>query len=186
RLPALQAITCAFDDVTHQITLHHPDLPDLTFNPDTNAQALLSWVAPLIPKESGRQPGRLVRAAARGMTDTDFPSVTLCNLSSHRAVQDRVGRALSIHRWRGNIWIDGLAPWEEFDWVGHEVQVGEAVFAVRERAVRCRATESNPDTGRRDTNVLGALKSWDHQDFSVYAEVIRDGAVTLNDGVYRL
>ena len=117
------------------------------------------------------------------MTDSDFPSVTLCNLSSHRAVEQRLGQPLSIHRWRGNVWIDGLAPWEEFDWIGRKVRVGETVLEVRERTDRCAATTANPETGRRDADTLGALESWGHQDFSVRAEVIEGGMVRPGDEV---
>ena len=28
---------------------------------------------------------------------------------------------LSIHRWRGNLWVDGWAPWAEFDWIGQDI-----------------------------------------------------------------
>ena len=50
---------------------------------------------------------------------------------------------------------------------------------VRERTERCKSTHSNPDTGIRDTDVLGALNSWGHQDFSVRAEVIEGGMLIL-------
>ena len=107
-------------------------------------------------------------------------------MSSHRAVEQRIGQPLSIHRWRGNIWFDGLAPWEEFDWMDRDVRVGGAVLRVRERTDRCLATHNNPDTGRRDANVLGALDAWDHRDFSVRAEVVEGGRVAVGDSVERL
>lgn len=173
-VPHLQAVTCETGpDGT--MVLRHPDRPDLQIDPARDGDALTDWLAPLLP--DGMEAGRLVRAQAQGMTDAPFPSVTLCNMSSHRAVSQRLGRALSIHRWRGNLWFDGLAPWEEFDWIGREVAVGDTVLAVRERTGRCRSTEANPDTGRRDADVLGALDSWDHNDFSVLAEVISGGTI---------
>jgi hypothetical protein len=98
-------------------------------------------------------------------------------------VEQRIGRPLSIHRWRGNVWIDGLAPWEEFDWVGRELRAGDAVLRVRERAERCLATTANPETGRRDADTLGALESWGHRDFAVLAEVVRGGTLRRGDVV---
>ena len=94
-----------------------------------------------------------------------------------------MGHPLSIHRWRGNIWFDNVAAWEEFDWMGQHVQLGAAVFHIRERTDRCLATTANPETGLRDTDTLGALKQWGHVDFSVRAEVIRGGAVSVGDTV---
>ncbi len=182
KAPALMAITAQLDEAAEQITLSHPDLPALTFRPDTEAEAFLAWVAPLMPSDRAAS-ARFVRVPGRGMTDSDFPSVTICNLSSHRAVEQQIGRRLSIHRWRGNIWADGLGPWEEFEWMDKDVRVGGAVLRVRERTDRCLATTANPDTGRRDADILGPLEHWGHQDFSVRAEVVQSGPVRIGDTV---
>ncbi|QFS81534.1 MOSC domain protein [Roseivivax sp. THAF40] len=176
--PGMMAVTASFDDETGTITLNHPELPTLTADPDAEGDAIVAWMAPLVPENRPR-PSRLVRAEHPGWTDSDFPSVTLCNTVSHRAVEQRLGQPLSIHRWRGNIWIDGLAPWEEFDWMDQKIRIGEAVLQVRERTDRCRATTANPDTGRIDADTLGALDHWDHRDFSVRAEVIEGGRIAL-------
>ena len=182
KAPALMAISARYDDAAGTVTLSHPGRPPLAFDPDAEPEALIGWVAPLMPADRAA-PARLVRVPDRGMTDTDYPSVTLCNLASHRAVEQRIGRPLSIHRWRGNVWIDGLAPWEEFDWVGRELRAGDAVLRVRERAERCLATTANPETGRRDADTLGALESWGHRDFAVLAEVVRGGTLRRGDAV---
>ena len=182
KAPALMAITAELDEASETLTLHHPDRPDLTFRPEADPQALIDWVRPLMP-ENRAASARLVRVPGRGMTDSDFPSVTLCNHSSHRAVEQRLGQDLSIHRWRGNIWLDGLGPWEEFEWMDKKIRIGSAVFQVREPTDRCLATTSNPETGRRDADILGALKHWGHQDFSVRAAVIESGEVKHDDPV---
>lgn len=185
KAPGLAAITAQVDERAGTVTLSHPEREDLTIDPDSDGPALIDWAGGFIP-ETRAPSARVVRGRTRGFTDSDFPSVTLCNMSSHRAVEQRYGRPLSIHRWRGNIWFDGAAPWEEFDWIDREVQVGEAVLKVRERTDRCLATHNNPDTGRRDADVLGMLDAWEHQDFSVRAEVIRGGRVAPGDTVVRL
>ncbi|MEX0281556.1 MAG: MOSC domain-containing protein [Arenibacterium sp.] len=180
--PALMAITSALDELSGRVTLRHPDRPDLDFDPETETQAYLDWIAPLL---SGARaaPRRFVRVPGRGMTDSDFPSVTLCNMASHRAVEQRLGRPVSIHRWRGNLWFDGLPLWEEFDWMTRNVQIGEAIFRIQERTDRCIATSANPETGRRDADLLEVLHHWGHEDFSVRAEVIEGGTVSIGDEV---
>ncbi|MBV2359884.1 MOSC domain-containing protein [Thalassococcus sp. CAU 1522] len=185
KAPGLGAITARLDEATATVTLSHPEREDLTFRPDTEGDKLIAWAGGFIP-ENRAQSSRVVRGETRGFTDSDFPSVTLCNMSSHRAVEQRIGHKLSAHRWRGNLWFDGLAPWEEFDWVDREVQIGEAVLLVRERTARCLATHNNPETGQRDANVLEALDSWGHRDFSVLAEVVRSGRIAVGDQVARL
>lgn len=184
KAPMLMAITCTLTEATRRVTLRHPNRSDLTVTPDdpTDAARLMDWVRPLMPADRAAST-RIVRARTQAMTDSAFPSVTLCNMASHQAVSQRVGRDLSVHRWRGNIWIDGLAPWEEFDWLDRDIRIGDAVLRVRERTDRCSATTANPDTGRRDANTLAALETWNHRDFSVRAEVIEGGSVTIGDSV---
>ncbi|MBL3705646.1 MOSC domain-containing protein [Sulfitobacter sp. BDSS02] len=182
RNPALMAISAQLDDANNKVTLFHPELSDLNFDPDTEAQAFLDWVAPLVP-EGRAAPARIVRVPGRGMTDTKLASVTLCNMASHREVEKQVGHELSILRWRGNIWFDGIDAWEELAWVDRDVRIGEAVLRVHERTERCPSTKSNPDTGKHDVDTLAALNAFGHQDFSVRAEVITPGTIRPGDRV---
>jgi uncharacterized protein YcbX len=165
------------------MTLTHPDLPDLTFDPAVESDRLIDWAAPLMPGNRARS-ARVVRAPGRGMTDTDFASISLLNAASNRALSERVGQRLDPERWRGNFLIDGFAPWEEFEWVGRRIRLGAAEVEVRERIVRCNATKIDPTTGRHDADTLSALfAGWGHQDFGVYAVVMRSGRVAVGDTV---
>lgn len=184
KAPGLMAISARLDEATRAVTLMHPDKPDLIFQPG-NADDLprfLDWVQGLNP--AGRaQPAQIV-AGGVAMTDSDFPSVSIFGLASNRALSQRMGQDLSPHRWRGNLWVDGLDPWAEFEWVGREVQIGDAVLRVRERITRCKATSANPATGQIDADTLGALEGgFGHQEFGVYAEVISSGVLSQGDRV---
>ncbi|MFT5342763.1 MAG: hypothetical protein ACI9BH_001977 [Paracoccaceae bacterium] len=182
KAPNLTAIIAQLNEQQNTVTLSHPDQPDLTFDPDGDATAFLEWVRPLMP-ENRAASARIVRVPGRGMTDSDFPSVTLCSMASHRAVEGQIGHDLSINRWRGNIWFDGQPEWQEFDWLGREVQIGDVILRGCERTVRSLATTANPETGIRDTDTLKALDHWGHRDFSIRAEVIRGGDIRINDTV---
>ncbi|MFK7880301.1 MOSC domain-containing protein [Roseobacter sp.] len=182
KVPALLAISSRLDEDREVLHLSHPERPDLTFQPDTQGAKLLEWVAPLTPKNRAL-PDRIVRLDQRGFTDSEFPSVTLCNLASHKAVEEQIDQVLSIHRWRGNIWFDGAEPWIEFDWLGQDVRVGGCILHIRERTDRCLATTANPETGKRDADILGTLEHWGHQDFSVRAEVVQGGVIVPGDRV---
>ena len=182
KAPRLMAISSSFDEVTGIMTLKHPDQKDLSFDPSLEQQKFLDWAGPLVPSERA-QSARLVRSKLNGLTDTDYPSISIGNLASHRAACQKFGRDLSLARWRGNIWIDGLAPWEEFDWLGKQLKIGSAVFEVRERVVRCMATTANPETGKRDADTLGTLETWDHRDFNVYAVAVSSGRINVGDPV---
>ncbi len=184
KTPALQAIMAEFDEAAGEMTLSHPLCETLRFNPDTpeGQEAFLNWVGPLMA--GGRaQPARLVKAG-RGMTDTPFESVSILNLSSNRALGQRIGRDLGLDRWRANLWLDGLAPWEEFDLIGRELMIGGARLKVVDRIGRCRATMVDCATGRIDVDTLDALEEgYGHTDFGVYAEVVAGGAVACGDSV---
>lgn len=185
KAPQLMAIEARLDDATGELTLTHPDLPDLRFDPEKAADLarFLEWEKPLTPANRAAS-ARIVRVPGRGMTDTDYPSVTLCNWASHRAVETAIGHNLSPKRWRGNIWFDLDEPWSEHELIGKEIQIGSAQFRVRDRVVRCLATTANPETGERDADTLKTLnENWGHQDFSVYAEVITGGDIRLGDSV---
>lgn len=184
KAPRLMAITAAFDEGTGQITLDHPDLAPITFAPDQAADhaRALAWLRPLNP-ETRAMPAQIVRAS-QALTDTDYPSLSILSLTSLRILSARVGQALSPHRFRGNLWLEGLAPWQEFDLVGRTITIGEACLEVTERITRCTATTANPETGLVDAPVLNALNAgYDHQDFGVYARVIRGGTLRQADEV---
>jgi MOSC domain-containing protein len=180
KAPGLMAINARLDEATETLTLTHPDLPDLTFQPDADPQALITWTKPLIP-EGRAQSARIIRVPGRGMTDTDFPSVSIGNMASHRVLAAKLGRDLSEKRWRANIWFDGMPPWEEGDWIGRIIRIGSTEIAVREPVVRCLATTANPDTGKRDADTLGALNA--AREFCVYGEVVASGDIALGDPI---
>ncbi|MEJ6404709.1 MOSC domain-containing protein [Yoonia sp. 2307UL14-13] len=182
RTPALAGIWAELDDAAGRLTLRHDDLGEIGFDPETEADRFLAWVAPLCAGESF-QPTGLVTAPV-GLTDSNYPTVSIMTEASHRAVADRLGRPLEMERWRGNIWLEGTAPWEEFEWVGHDVQIGDALLHVEEPIQRCKHTMANPRTGLRDTDTLAVLREgWDHENFGVNATVTKGGRVAMGDAV---
>ena len=125
-----------------------------------------------------------MRRERHGLTDTNFPSISLLNLSSHRAVIQAIGRDLSPLRWRGNLWVEDLGPWEEFEWIGKDLQIGSARFRVEERITRCRATMASTRTGRIDADTLGTLEDrWGHRDFGIYLRCTEAGQIRQGDDV---
>lgn len=185
KAPSLMAIDAALDEATASLTLTHPDRPDLTFRPDApeDQARFIDWVRPISPTDRAL-PAGLYSIPVRGMTDTDYPSVSLISLSSNRLLGERLGQELSPRRWRGNFWIEGLEPFAEYDLIGQKVRLGGALLEVVEPIARCLATTANPDTGVRDADTLGALRAgWGHQNFGIYARVVEGGAVHRGDGL---
>ncbi len=166
-----------------RLTLTHPDRPDLTFDPSVEGQALIDWVTPLWPQQHSA-PRELVPAPAQGMADNGLAQLSIMNMSSLRTLSQRMGHILDPRRFRGNLWVDGCAPWEEFDLIGRTIRIGAVELEITERIERCRATEANPETGQRDVDPCRALmQSYDHKDFGVYATVRSGGSIAIGDRV---
>ena len=184
KAPALMAINTTWDQKSNSMTLTHPDLPNLSINPDDpkDQKRFIDWEATLIPEDRARS-SKLVRAVARGMTDTDYASITIGNMASHRSVAQKMGRELSHLRWRCNLWLDGFGPWEEFEWIGKTIRIGNVLLEVSERVERCLATTASPKTGYRDADTLGTLETWGHRDFTVAAIAKNNGQISINDKV---
>jgi len=182
--PRLQGIWATTDPSYRSITLSHPDRPDFTFNPNDEDESghFIQWVMGI--SNGGRYlPAQLVRAE-QAMTDTDYPSVSLINLASHKAVEEFLGQELSPLRWRGNLLVEGLEPWVEHDWIGRTLRIGEVEFEVRERIQRCNATMVDPNTAEKDANTLAALRDgFGHQDCGVYMVVTKGGWLNQDDPV---
>lgn len=183
--PALMAVTCQSDEAARRLVLAHPDRPELTVALDDAADQarLIDWLRPLWPANRP-DAAHVVHLPGRPMTDVPDPWVSVLSLSSLADLSGRMGQELSIHRFRGNLWVEDWAPWVELDLIGQVVAVGEAVLRVEARIGRCRATCANPATGRHDAEVLQALEAgFGHEDFGVYARVIRGGALAVGDAV---
>lgn len=181
KAPALMAISARLDDDGSTITLSHPNRTPLTFRPDNSDDlpAFLEWTRPLMPADRAASTG-IVRVEGRGMTDTDFPSISLANLASLKDLSAKTGQNLDPRRFRANLWVDGLAPWAEFDWVGKTITIDGTAFRVVEPIERCLATAANPATGERDANTLGALEAgWGHRDFGIFLNALDDGQIAI-------
>lgn len=180
--PAVAGTWATLDEISGQITLRHADLAPLTFAPNDPADQarFVAWINQLDLKTPAT--GIAPHIIGRGYTDDSEPTVTIMNAASHAAVEGVLGGPLEQERWRGNIWLDGLPPWQEFDFIDRDLRIGDAVIHVHKRTQRCMHTTANPQTGLRDTDTLGALNTgFGHQDFGVAGVVIQSGQIKLGD-----
>ena len=182
--PALMAVTAQLDEATKTLTLTHPTAGTITARPSSpeGAASLVSWLRQLWPGDLPK-PTDIYRGSGAHLTDVPEPWISLNSMASLKALSHRAGVILSPHRFRANIWIDGIDPWAEAEWVGKTIKLGHVTLAVRAQITRCKATMANPDTGRRDADTLGLLDDLGHQEFGVYAEVIEGGTLAVGDSV---
>ena len=127
---------------------------------------------------------RLVRAQSGHFMDKPDNVISLINLATVRSLEERWGYAIDPLRFRANFYIDDARPWEEFDWVGGDIEIGDATFRVDRRNGRCSATNVNPATGERDLDLPASLRAtFGHKDLGVYLVVRAGGKVVAGDSV---
>lgn len=176
----LMAVTSDYDDQTGLITLTHPKLETLVVDPETDGDTLVNWVAQ-ISNPDRAMPARLFKAD-RGMTDSAAQTLSIHATATLDDLSKTMGQKLDQRRFRGNIWLDGVPAWGEFDWLGKSIRIGTAEFEITKPIERCMATTVNPDTGVSDADTLGTLnKTYGHQDFGVFAVVTKSGVVNTGD-----
>jgi uncharacterized protein YcbX len=118
-------------------------------------------------------------------------SVTMLSEASLEELRRRAGREERVdqRRFRMLIGIGGVRAHEEDEWLGHRVQVGEAVVRLRKQVARCAITTQNPKTGARDFDTLREIKAYrgvreqKEIDFGVYGSVEEPGRVRLGDPI---
>lgn len=105
----------------------------------------------------GRLPLRLVGdGAASRFQDRPRGYVSLHGAGSVAALDAITDAPVDDRRFRSNVVIDGVAPWDELGWTGR-VTIGEVAFEVQQPIGRCLAVHANPDTGERDARLLQTL-----------------------------
>ncbi len=126
--------------------------------------------------------------------DGDGPDEMPLTVVSFASVEELARRGnhdgpLDPLRFRINLELDGLEPFEEDTWDGMRVRIGEAVVRITGQIPRCAVTTQDPTTGLHDWNTLKQIAAFrpltaDREvPFGVYAMVEQPGAVALADTV---
>ena len=195
--PGLARLQLRFDHETQRlrIELQGEVLVDETLNNAGRkrvAAAIEEYVLTLDENPLSSRSDRLpLRVIGDGVTpryqDAEPGYVTLHGRQSLAAVAAGAGAPdLSEHRFRSNIAVDGLGAWEEQEWIGRSVRIGEVKFEVVRAKGRCLATHANPLTGQRDLPIMKTLlEVFPRQNptFAVAMTADRGGTIHVGDEV---
>lgn len=116
------------------------------------------------------------------------------SIVSEASVADlaRVGGvgALDSRRFRMLFEVEGVEPYAEDAWIGHDVQIGDAVVHPAGNVGRCVVTTCDPATGERDFDTLGVLAGYRGEietteplPLGVVGDVVSPGRVRVGDPV---
>lgn len=186
--PRAVLIRAGFDAHDRLLNLTAPGQAPLSADPTTTAgrAAIAAWLTAFLGEEARGNP-IFHDVPGHNFTDQVKKGVSLINLNTLRDFEARIGRKLDRLRFRANVYFSGLPAWQEFDWVGGEVQLGGARLRIFKRTVRCPATKVNLETGERDCEVPDLLQQhYGHRDLGVHAEVVEDGRVAVGDALEAL
>ena len=116
-----------------------------------------------------RSPPTLVRSPDGHFMDKPDNVISLINLATVRSLEQQWGVKIDPLRFRANLYIDGARPWEEFEWIGSDIRIGDGLFRADRRNGRCGATNVDPQTGRRDLDLPGSLRAaFGHKELGIY------------------
>jgi GntR family transcriptional regulator/MocR family aminotransferase len=170
------------DVETHRFTVMHGNTQVLAADLDDESdwptiEAFFHQRVPTL-----REAPRLVRARNGHFMDKPENLISLINLATVRSLEEQWGYEIDPLRFRANFYIDGARPWEEFEWIGADIRLGDALFTVDRRNGRCGATNVNPATGRRDLDIPGSLRAaFGHKDLGIYLTTRIGGRVNVGD-----
>jgi uncharacterized protein YcbX len=165
--PGLARLRLSYDDASRRlrITCDGGLLVDESLDFESRrriSEAVAAFAVGLSESPLAGHPGRMpLRLIGDGVTPRfqDRPDgyVTLHGRGSVTALSRALDTELSELRFRSNVAIDGLQPFEEQEWIGRTLRIGSTRFRVHAPIRRCLATHANPQTGERDQAILTTL-----------------------------
>jgi uncharacterized protein YcbX len=182
RLATLEA---RYHDPSHTLVIRHDNREAARGDLSTKdgCLAVEAFFRRFMPAEL-RGPPKVLEADGHSFSDVAAKVVSIINLASVAAVESVVGVPVHPLRFRANLYVEGWPAWHEFSLVGQEIPVGGARLKVTKRIVRCAATNVDPDTGIRDLTIPATLmRTFDHMDCGIYAQVIEGGEVKPGDAI---
>jgi len=183
----LAALDAKYDDAATTLRIHQDGEEVVSGDLSTEAgrEAIEGFFQRYMRYELRGAPRVLTAPDAFRFVDSPRGFVSLINLASCRALAEEVGMPVDPLRFRGNLMLDGLEPWEEFDLVGHTIAIGNtARLKVSSRIFRCAATNVDPATAKRNLDIPGTLmRGHGHTDCGIYAEVVTGGLIAEGDQV---
>ena len=111
-------------------------------------------------------------------------SISLINKKSISDFSNKISTNIEFERFRANIYIDGLAAWEERDWVGKTININNIKFFVSDEISRCSATNLKPSTDIVTINLPNQLKkTYDHINMGLYVVPQQNGVISKEDKI---
>ena len=172
--PRLAELTLTYDDKKNLIFLTDKTGATLSAQAD-NAGPVMDRLNELLTDRFQLTP-RLCRLAAGGYTDTQAPWVSLGGTASLTDFGRKTHTLADNRRFRLNLIIETQTPFEEFDWAGRHIFIGDVELEVIEPVGRCEAINVDPETPSAEQDHLRTMRQvYGHTDFGMFARIVKKG-----------
>jgi uncharacterized protein YcbX len=203
RFGALQAVLAEYADAERTLSLRFPDGALVSARPEPGRRLVARFFSSTIAaievlgpwsdalSQHVGAPLRLVESLSDwGAVDRGREGAVslISSASIERLAQAaQAARPIDARRFRMLFEIDGVGAHEEDEWLGAQVQLGEAVIVLNGDVGRCVTTTHDPDSGVTDFDTLKTLAGYRREGvtedlpFGVYGAVAVPGCVRVGD-----
>jgi uncharacterized protein YcbX len=183
QIPEVALVRTRYDEGTLHAARDGKDSIAADLRTEAGRLAFAAWLEGALDPEDIRGPLKVVHAAGHRFTDHPQGFVSILNLASVAELGTKMGMALDPLRFRANVHIEDLPAWIEQDWPAEtRFRLGEATVELFKPIVRCIATHVDSNTGRRDADIVDALRRYEgHLFCGVYVRVVEGGRVAVDD-----
>ena len=175
--PRLAVLKLTYDEITDRIQL--TDSKGATISTAAyEAEQVTDRLRALLPDRFQLTP-RLCRLSNGGYTDTQAPWISLAGTASLADFSKVTNTSVDNRRFRLNLLIETQTPFEEFDWAGKHICIGDVELEIIEPIGRCAAINVDPDTADASQNHLRTiLQTYGHTNFGMFARIVKKGTLT--------
>ena len=187
--PALNKYNFSYGN--EQLTLYQKDQAILSINSDDTEERnkLVNKIIEL--ENSIKDPIVLMKNHQLPYFDTtistkvDFVnSVSLLNIESIKDFRNKTKNEIEVQRCRGNFLMEGVSAWEERNWIGKTITIGNQKFHIKKNIPRCVAINIKPETDDKSLDLLRSLKQhYQHFDMGLYLVPLSSGKITKEDTI---
>lgn len=181
----LAELSTAFFDDGHRLVISKQGekLLDVSLQNENDREALGAFFEGFLGEKVKGRP-RLVSAEGHMFADVPEQNLSVINLDTVRDIEAKTGLTIDANRFRGNLLVEGIGAWKEFDLVGQDFTIGDVRFHGAARIDRCAAVNVNLETTERDMNIpLQIRKAFGHVACGVYVDVTAGGTIRVGDAI---
>jgi len=111
-------------------------------------------------------------------------SISLLNIQSIIDFENKINNKVEPSIFRGNIYIDGIKPWAEREWLGKVITINDVNFKVEKNIPRCVAINLKPQSDDNSFDLLQLLKkTYNHFDMGVFLTALDDGEISIGNSI---